>query len=143
MRICFVLLCLCLGGPLAAWGEDLASGDVSNITEYLEGKFQLPAPSLADAPPSSNDLAAADGRIFRNVQVWKREPDGLTLHHDEGLTKLEFSLLPEDWQKKYGYDPEAAAAYQRLLADAFKEAERNQQLLRDEIAADRAKQNPE
>ena len=143
MRIRFVLLCLCLGWPLAGWGEDRSSGDVSNITEYLEGKFQLPAPPLPAAPPGSNDFVAADGRIFRNVQVWKREPDGLTLHHDEGLTKLEFSLLPEDWQKKYGYDPEAAAAYQRLLADAFKEAERNQQLLRDEIAADRAKQNPE
>ena len=128
---------------MAAWGEDLASGDVSNITEYLQGKFQIPAQPVPAAPPGSNDLVAADGRIFRNAQVWKREPDGLTLRHDEGLTKLEFPLLPEDWRKKYGYDPEAAAAYRRLLADAIKEAERNQQMLREHIAADRARQNRE
>ena len=143
MRIRFVLLCLCLGWPLAGWGEDRSSGDVSNITEYLEGKFQLPAPPLPAAPARSNDFVAADGRIFRNAQVWKSEPDGLTFHHDEGLTKLEFPLLPEAWRQKYGYDPEAAATYRQAVADAVREAERNQQLLREQIAAERAKPNPE
>ena len=157
MQIRRVLLCLFWGWPLAGWGEDPATsvspadanafvrpaGDVSNITEYLEQKFQIPARPVSEAPPGSNDVVTTDGRIFRNVQVWKTEPDGLTLRHDAGLTKLEFPLLPEDWQKKYGYDPEQAATYQRGVADAMQEAARNQQLLREQIAADRAKETPE
>ena len=159
MRIRCALLCLFLGWPLAGWGEDQvtstnpadtnlvvprsdgrggqSAGDVSNVSEYLEEKFQIPARTVPETPPGSNDLAAVDGRIYRNVQVWKAEPDGVTFRHDEGLTKLAFPLLPEDWQKKYGYNPEAAAAYQRVLADAFKEAERNQQMLREQINAAR------
>ena len=137
MRIRYALLCLFLGWPLAGRGQD-----VTNITEYLEKKFGIPAPPVPAAPPGSNDVATADGRIYRNVQVWKVEPDGLTLRHEEGLTKVEFSLLPEDWQKKYEYDPETAAAYQRAVAAALAEAERTQQLLREQIAADRAKQIP-
>ena len=147
MRIRFALLGLFLG-PLVGWGAEpvpLAgqteaaavvqpAGDMSNITEYLEHKFQIPE---AVAPPGSNDLVTADGRIFRNVQVWKNEPDGVTIHHDEGLTKLEFPLLPEAWQKKYGYDPEAAAAYQRAVAEAIREAERNQQMFREQLRTGR------
>ncbi len=153
MRIRCALLSLFLALPLAGRaetnisvrsleGEDVLTkpaGDVSNVSEYLEEKFQIPAQPVPETPPGSNDLATVDGRIYRNVQVWKAEPDGLTIRHDEGLTKLAFPLLPEDWQKKYDYDPETAAAYQRVLADAFKEAERNQQMLREQINAARAK----
>lgn len=132
MRIGCAILCLCLGWPLAGRGEDQKSaGDVTNIAAYLEGKFGIPA------PPGSNDLVAADGQVYRNVQVWKNEPDGLTIRHDGGLVKLEFPLLPEDWQKKYGYDPEGAAAYKRTVAAAIEEAERNQQMLREQIRTSR------
>ncbi len=128
MRIRCVVLCVCLGWPLATWGADLkAAGDVTNITEYLEKKFQV------QAPPGSNDLAAADGRIFCNAQVWKVEPDGLTLRHAEGLDKVEFPLLPEACRQQYGYDPEAAATYQRSIAAAVAAAERSQRILREQI----------
>ena len=161
MRIGFAILCLYLGWPLAGRGEDQIpstgqadtnlgvprgdregraakpAGDVTNITEYLQEKFRIPARPVSAAPPGSNDLAAADGQVYRNVQVWKIEPDGLTLRHDEGLTKLEFPLLPEAWQKKYGYDPQMAATYQRTVTAAIAEAERNQQLLREQIKSSR------
>ena len=132
MRIGCAILCLCLGWPLAGRGEDLKSaGDVTNITAYLEGKFGIPA------PPGSNDLVAADGQVYRNVQVWKNEPDGLTIRHDGGLVRLEFPLLPEDWQKKYGYDPEMAEDYKRTVAAALQEAEQAQQMLREQIRTSR------
>ena len=163
MRIRSALLCVCLGWPLGGWGADLAAvtgqadtnvvvprpdpegiylksaGDVTNITEYLQEKFRIPAQPVLAPPPGSNDVATADGRIYRNVQVWKIEPDGLTLRHAEGLDKVEFPLLPEAWQKKYEYDPEMAAAYQRAVAAAFAEAERNQRILRGPDAAAPAK----
>jgi len=115
-------------------GTDVRSaGDVTDVSEYLQAKFQIPASPVPETPPGSNDLATTDGQMYRNVQVWKVEPDGLTIRHDEGLTKLEFPLLPEDWQKKYEYDPESAAAYRRALAAACEEAERNKKILREQI----------
>ena len=152
MRIRWAWLCLCLGGALAGWAEgpapsaapaDRSVGDVSNVTEYLREKFQIPTTQSSVLPPGPDDLAAEDGRIFRNVQVWRTEPDGLTVRHDEGLTKLEFPLLPEDWRTKYGYDPAVAAAYRQSVADAVREAERTQRLLREQIDADRAEPGAE
>ncbi len=161
MRIRCVLFCMCLGWPLAGWGEDLTAsaspadtnrvvqrsdqedvsikpaGDAADISEYLQEKFRIPAGPVSEAPPGSNDVATTDGQIYRNVQVWKVEPDGLTFRHDEGLTKVDFPLLPEEWQKKYEYDPELSAAYQRAVAAAFEEAERNQRIFREQNAIGR------
>ena len=128
MRMGCVWLCLCAAWPLAGRGAERKSpGDETNITAYLEEKFGI------SAPPGSNDLALADGRIYRNVQVWKVEPDGVTLRHDAGLDKVDFPQLPEAWRRTYGYDPEAAAAYRQAVAAAIAEAERSQQLLREQL----------
>ena len=148
MRLRLAFLIGCLGWPLAGCGDDPPAappptdavvqpgGDVSDITAYLEEKFRMPAPPAPETPPGSNDVVATAGRIFRNVQPWKVEPDGVTFRHDEGLTKLEFPLLPEEWQKKYAYDPAEAAAYQRVMADAMQEAERTQQKLRQQMQSE-------
>lgn len=150
MRIRYALLCVSLGWPLIGRGQAGApnsagqrqvpdgmalksAGDVTNITEFLEEKFRIPASPAPDAPPGANDVATADGRVYRNAQVWKVEPDGLTLRHAEGLAKVEFSLLPEAWRQQYGYDPEAAAAYQQAVAAAVAEAERSQRILREQL----------
>lgn len=138
MGIRRALFCACAGWALAVRGQepsgraDVAvppAHDATNVSEYLQEKFRL-AP-----PPGPGDVVAADGQVYRNVQVWKAEPDGLTLRHDEGLTKLEFPQLPEEWRRKYGYDPEAAAAYRRAVADALREAERIQQTLREQMGS--------
>jgi len=149
MRLRLAFLIGCLGWPLAGFGDDppaaptptdavvQPAGDVSDVSAYLQEKFRIPA------PPGSNDVVATDGRVFRNAQPWKVEPDGVTLRHDEGLTKLEFPLLPEEWQKKYAYDPAEAAAYRRVLADALQEAERTQQQLRQQMQSELDAHKPE
>ena len=118
----------------------LAKVPFADIPEDLQEKFRAPPKQVLETPLGSNDLAAADGRIYRNVQVRKIEPDGLTLRHDAGLTKLAFPLLPEDWQRKYEYDPQKAANYERATAAARAQAERDRQALRERNAAERAKQ---
>ena len=167
MRIRCAIFCLCLGWSSIGRGEDLATsmnptdasgivqssdrggtdvrsaGDVTDVSEYLQAKFQIPASPAPETPPGSNDLTTTDGQIYRNVQTWKVEPDGVTFRHDEGLTKLEFPLLPEDWRKRYAYDPEEAAAYRRVMADAMQEAERTQQQLRQQMQSELDAQKPE
>ena len=118
----------------------LAKVPFADIPEDLQEKFRAPPKPVLETPLGSNDLAAADGRIYRNVQVRKIEPDGLTLRHDAGLTKLVFPLLPEDWQRKYEYDPQQAARYERAMAAAREQAERDRQALREQNAAARSRQ---
>lgn len=109
----------------------LAKVPFADIPEDLQEKFRAPPKPVLEIPLGSNDLAAADGRIYRNVQVRKIEPDGLTLRHEAGLTKVAFPLLPEDWQRKYEYDPQQAARYERATAAARAQAERDRQALRE------------
>jgi hypothetical protein len=94
-------------------------------------KYRTATPVAPDVPPGTNDLVASDGQVFRNVDIRRVEPDGLTFRHDGGVTKLRFPALSEELQKKYEYDPKAAAKYQRDLA-----AEKKR--LKDEEAVRRA-----
>ena len=118
----------------------LAKVPFADIPDELQEKYRtLPKPAL-ETPLGSNDLVATDGRVYRNVQVRKIEPDGLTIRHAAGLTKLTFPLLPESWQKKYEYDPRKAADYVRAMAIADEQTARKQQAIRKQNAAAHAKQ---
>ena len=112
----------------------------ADLPEDLRKQLRHPSRIAPSVPLGSNDLATADGQVFRNVQVRKIEPDGLTIQHDAGLIKLPFPVLPEDWQKKYEYDPQKAEAYQRATAAAKEQADRDQQAIREQNAAAHAKQ---
>ena len=51
------------------------------------------------------------GKVYSDVQVVNTEPDGISISHRSGVTKLFFSELPHDIQKQYGYSATNAAAY--------------------------------
>lgn len=89
-------------------------------TKEMRDKYRTATPVAPDLPPGSNDLVAADGQVFRHVEIRLVEPDGLTFRHDGGLTKLRFVALTEETQSKYGYDEKAAVKYQREIADEKK-----------------------
>lgn len=103
--------------------------DISD--KAVRDKYRTATPS-PDDPLESNDLVAIDGQIFRDVKILREEPDGLTFRHAGGASKLRFPSLPKELRKQYGYDPQAAAKYQREVAAAKKRAE-------EEEAARRAK----
>ena len=94
----------------------------SEIPKSEREKYRTAA-AVPDAPPGTNDLVATDGQIFRNVEILRTEPDGLTFHHDGGVTKLRFPALPEELREKHGYDPAAARKYQRAVADEKERAQ--------------------
>lgn len=90
----------------------------------------------APEEPGPFDVETVDGAVFRNAQVRRIEPDGLTLSHDGGLAKVPFSRLPENLRRKYEYDPEEAERYRhtRLLED--RKAERDRKALQEQTRAD-------
>lgn len=92
----------------------------SSIHPALREKYRTEMPVVPDPPPGANDLVATYGQIFRNIEVLRVEPDGLTFRHDGGVTKLWFPALPEELRQKHGYDPVAAWKYQREATAASK-----------------------
>ncbi len=55
-------------------------------------------------------LEAGD-KVFYNVIVRKVQPDSIIIQHKDGLAKVPMELLPPEWQKQLGYNPEVAEAY--------------------------------
>lgn len=86
----------------------------------MREKYRTATPVAPDLPPGTNDLVTNDGYVFRQVEILRVEPDGLNFRHAGGITKLHFATLPEAVRKQYGYDPKAAAKYQRELAEEKK-----------------------
>ncbi len=86
----------------------------------MREKYRTATPVAPDLPPGTNDLVTNDGYIFRRVEILRVEPDGLNFRHAGGVTKLHFATLPEAVRNQYGYDPKAAAKYQRELAEEKK-----------------------
>ena len=52
----------------------------------------------------AEDFTTTDGKKFEGVTVTRIEADGITVMTDSGIAKLFFAKLPEEVQKKYGYD---------------------------------------
>jgi hypothetical protein len=57
----------------------------------------------------AEDLKTTNGKEYKNVSVSRVEPDGIVIKFSGGIVKLQFTELPPDVQKKYGYDSAAAA----------------------------------
>lgn len=92
--------------------------------------------AVPDVPSGSNDLMTVDGQVFRNIEIRRVEPDGLTFRHDGGVTKVLFPSLPEEVRQQHGYDSEAARRYQR-------EEARKKALLEEYARHVRQKNNPQ
>ncbi|MBE7178512.1 MAG: hypothetical protein INR69_19070 [Mucilaginibacter polytrichastri] len=84
----------------------------------------LPLPCSAQVQKSSPfpsspapDLVTVSGKIYKHARVQRVEPDGITYMYDGGMSKFEFTELPESVQKQYHYDPVKAAAFAKADAD--------------------------
>ena len=75
----------------------------------------------------ADDIKTADGKEYKGVTVSRINPDGIEVMTDTGIERIPFSNLPADLQKKYGYDPDKEAKFNRVQQDAFVAAQKNQQ----------------
>lgn len=62
-------------------------------------------------PAAADDLTTTDGKTYAGITVTKVEPDGISITHATGSAKVPFTKLPEELQKKHGYDAEKSEAY--------------------------------
>lgn len=59
----------------------------------------------------ADDLTLPNGKTYQNYSITRTEPDGISIKHAAGITKLFFWELPQEMQARYNYDPEKARAY--------------------------------
>ena len=76
----------------------------------------LPA-MFADEPTT----IATKYEKFEKAVVTRVEPDAITIMHATGVARISFQDLPEEMQRKYGYDPQKALAYQQAIQRAARE----------------------
>lgn len=87
--------------------------------EKMDGENQAADGAIGKATQTHADLSstqtiiAYDGTVFHNATVIREEPDGLTIAHLNGVTKVDFENLPVSLRAKYHYDTIAAAAYRK------------------------------
>lgn len=89
----------------------------------------------------ADDFTTTDGKKFEGVTVTRIEADGIVVTTDSGIAKLFFTKLPEEVQKKYGFDPAKAAQFQQQMRiDAAARRVRDEAAMRADETARRAQQ---
>lgn len=89
-------------------------------------KKVVPKPTVVPPPATpAIDLTTLGGKKYRNVAIQRADPDGLWLLTDTGNEKVLFENLPPELQKRYQYDPVAAAAFSKRARDLAEEKARN------------------
>ena len=66
----------------------------------------------------ADDFKTTGGKEYKNVKVSRVEPDGIVITFSGGIVKIPFAELSPDIQKNYGYDPGAAADFQKQAYEA-------------------------
>jgi len=75
------------------------------------------AGELAD-DASREHLTTLDGKRFFRVRLVKVDPNGLLFRHRNGIAKVTFDNLSEDFREYYGYDKARARDFERRHSGA-------------------------
>ena len=95
--------------------------------------------ALSAATVSAKNYKLPNGKVLVDPYVISQRPDGLEVGHKSGVLFVKFKNLPKEIQKKYGYDPTKAAAYEKQQTEAKRkfdakkraEAARKEQMRRE------------
>ncbi len=82
-------------------------------TSVLLAACLILAPTL-----QGEDVTLENGKVLKAVQVTKVEPDGIRVMHQDGLAKIPFESLPDDWKALYMFDPNKAETFRKASASA-------------------------
>ena len=73
----------------------------------------LPATVMA----TIDRITTIRGKSYRQCEIVRVHPDGVSFTHANGAAKILFTDLPESWRKRLGYSPAKAEAYEKELAE--------------------------
>ena len=133
---------------------------VALMEHALAQTNQPVSPSEETNQIPSDTLVTKLGTVYQKFHVERVDPAGLTINYlpdggGIGMEKIPFNVLPDDWQQRYGYDPEKATKFDaaqkqamvqwrlQMIADenAYREKRAQQEAAED--AAEQAKKDEE
>ena len=62
------------------------------------------------------EVTTLEGKTYKSVVVRKVEPDGISITHESGATKIAIEQLTENLRRQYGLDEKSALTYRESLA---------------------------
>ena len=68
-------------------------------------------------------IETAQGKIYQQCKIMKRDPDGVAFSHSKGVAKVLFADLAEPMRNALGYDAVKGDAYEKEHAEARRAAE--------------------
>jgi hypothetical protein len=66
---------------------------------------------LSASPVLGDDFKTIDGKEYKNVKISRLQPDGIVLITRWGVSKVYFTQLPRDVQRRFHYDAAKGNAY--------------------------------
>ena len=70
--------------------------------------------------PGKRTVTLKNGQVLEDAYVLDQRPNGVTVGYKDGCTFIRFSDMPKNIQDQFGYDPEAAAKYEKKVEDQQK-----------------------
>lgn len=83
-------------------------------------------------PSQPFTLTTLLGETYRGCRLVKVTPEALTISHENGVTKIPFENLGDDWKKRFSYTPEKARAFQKEEAERIAAIEAQRKKAREE-----------
>jgi len=110
---------------------------VGLMGQALAQTDQPGAPSEVTNEISSDALVTKLGTVYREFRIERVDPAGITISYVPnggglGMEQVPFKLLSDEWQQRYGYDPEKAAEFDLEQKRAM--AQMREQMIADEQA---------
>jgi hypothetical protein len=109
---------------------------VGLMGQALAQTNQPEAPSEVTNEIPSDALVTKLGTVYHEFRIERVDPAGITISYVPdggglGMEQVPFKLLPDDWQQRYGYDPEKAAEFNLEQERAM--AQLREQMIADEL----------
>ena len=87
-----------------------------------------------------------NGKVLEDAFILDKKPNGVTVGYKDGCMFIHFTDMQEKYQKRFGYDPEKAASYEKKVEDqkkANQKAAEKQKAREQKQKAEQDKRNKE
>ena len=104
-----------LRAKLLPLGQELKTIADAGANGYQRRNGQWAKPDAAGMQAAGLVIREVSGKEYRNAEITGKEPDGLMVKHDGGVSKVLFLNLSKELQDEHGFDPIAAEAYRKSM----------------------------
>jgi len=69
---------------------------------------------------AKHDITLKSGKVLQDAYILDKKPNGITVGHKDGCMFIRYSDMPAEVQKRFDYNPDEAARYEKKMEDQKK-----------------------